>query len=44
MATMKYEQLRGMSDEDLIERFNKVAESTTTGLSFIRDELHRREM
>lgn len=34
--------LRAMTDEDLIERHDGIAESTAVGLNFYRDELNRR--
>ena len=38
-----YEKLRQLSTEDLIRRYDHKAESTAVGLSFIREEIARRE-
>lgn len=39
-----YAQLRALSMEDLIRDYDATAPTTQVGLSFIRDEIMRREM
>lgn len=39
----RYSELRALSDEELISRYDKAAENTVVGTGFYRDELFRRE-
>lgn len=39
MSTPRWEELRAMGDDELIERFDAKAKRTEIGLGFIRDEL-----
>ena len=39
-----YSDLRKLSDADLIEKFSDISVTTEVGLSFIREELARREV
>ena len=43
-AIESYEKLRSMSEEDLIEMYDRVAPATVLPVTFLRDELARREM
>lgn len=43
MNVGSFEKLRKLSDEELIQAFDEKSESTNVGLSFLRDELSRRE-
>lgn len=38
-----YDQLRQLSDAELVDLYDKTAESVIVGLNFILDELRRRE-
>lgn len=40
----KYGELRKLSDQDLIERYDSEAQHTTVGTSFYLDEMARRAM
>ena len=39
---MPYQDVRALSDEEAIERYDKVAQNTVDSLGFWRDELFRR--
>lgn len=39
----RYSELRALSDEELISRYDKAAENSVVGTGFYRDELFRRE-
>lgn len=39
-----HEQIQAMTDEEIIERYNAVADQTTVGLNWWQDELHRRHL
>lgn len=39
----KHEDLEGLSDEELIARYNSIAVSTVVGTQFYRDEIARRQ-
>jgi hypothetical protein len=38
-----YEELQGLSDQDLIERYNAAAQNTVVGTGFYTEELSRRK-
>ena len=38
-----FQKLRELSKEDLIKRYDQKAKSTSAGLSFLADEIQRRE-
>jgi hypothetical protein len=40
----KHDQLGTLSDEELIARYNSLAESTAVGTAFYREELARRQL
>ena len=40
----KHDQLETLSDEELIARYNSLAESTVVGTAFYREELARRQL
>ncbi len=39
-----YEELRSLTDEELVEWYDASSANVSLGLGFIRDEIHRREM
>lgn len=40
----KHEQIASLSDDELIARYNSLAESTVVGTAFYREELARRQL
>jgi len=39
-----FEQLSGLSDQELVGEYNSIARHTALGLGFYRDEIHRRQL
>ena len=39
----KHDELESLSDQDLIDRYNRAAEHTVVGTGFYREEITRRE-
>lgn len=44
MISPSYSELRQMSGDELVARYDALAANTQVGISFIRDELWRREV